>query len=54
VVCIPGRSGAMDAKLTLPEVVAAITPFLMPTIQAAVSGGSIQAIWAPGGPWTPQ
>jgi predicted nucleotidyltransferase component of viral defense system len=46
-----GRSGVMDSKLTLPEVVAAITPFLMPTIQAAVSAGSVQAIWTPGGPW---
>ena len=55
VVCIPGtlwRNGQQTHAAR--EVVAAITPFLMPTIQAAVSGGSVQAIWAPGGPWIPQ
>jgi hypothetical protein len=49
-----GRSRVLDRILTLPEVVTAITPFLIPAIQAAVSGGSAQATWTPGGPWVSQ
>ncbi|HYP98168.1 MAG TPA: nucleotidyl transferase AbiEii/AbiGii toxin family protein [Polyangiaceae bacterium] len=47
-----GRSAvAVGPKLTLPEVVAAIAPFLIPAIEEALSGGSVQATWPPGGQW---
>lgn len=47
-----GRSAvALGPKLTLPEVVAAIAQFLIPAMEEALSSGSVQATWPPGGQW---
>jgi hypothetical protein len=44
------RSKAMEANVTLSEVIEGIAPFLLPTLQNEVTG-TMPTTWTPGGPW---
>jgi predicted nucleotidyltransferase component of viral defense system len=48
------RSRATDNSVTLPEIIDAIGPFLLPELKRVVSKSTEQSRWEPGGPWSVQ
>ena len=45
------RSGVVDHSVSLPDVVKAIAPFLVPALEAVGGRISTPSNWEPGGPW---